>query len=422
MLSKKLLKQRKKNFFQHMLPNSIAILPSAPVHKRTDQMVFNYRQDNDFYYLTGFEEPNSVAIFIKEKIKTQYILFNLPRDLQKERWTGCRVGQEDAIKTFQADLAYPISELDKRLSEFLQNKQQLYYAYGKNDAFDKKIFSLINEIRKNARKGIYAPETIINTDTILHEMRLIKTAFEIQLMKKAAAISKKAVDKAIKQCCSGKYEYELEAELLHEFKYHGAQDVAFHSIIASGNNACILHYEKNNAQLKNNDLVLIDTGCEYQYYASDISRTFPVSGQFSEPQRAVYELVLKTQKAVIKIIKPDIRWHKLQEKAVQVITKGLCELGILKGKVNDLIEHKTYKDFYMHHIGHWIGMSAHDVGAYKVNGKWRELKPGMVFTVEPGIYISSNIKGIDSKWLGIGVRIEDEVLVTETGCEILTKH
>lgn len=412
--------KRRKQLMQKISPDSIVILPAAPIARRSGDSDYPYRQNSDFYYLTGFEEPEAVAILAPKRKGGEFILFNRVRDREKEIWDGYRAGQEGARKKFGANEAFPISELEERLPEILENRTEIHYAIGNDKAFDKIILSALNKIRGRIRNGIQSPIGFTDITPTLHEMRLIKSPAEIEVMRKAAKISVGAHLQAMKTCKPGMYEYQLEAELLYEFNRHGARYPAYTSIVGSGKHSCILHYISNNQPIKNGDIVLIDAGCEYQNYASDITRSFPANGKFSEEQRAIYQIVLDAQLAGIKAIKPGVAWPVVQDVMVKIITQGLINLGILKGKLKDLIAKQAYFPFYMHKSGHWLGLDVHDVGRYKINGKWRKFQPGMVLTVEPGIYISSDIPGVDKRWHNIGVRIEDDVLVTGRGVEVLT--
>ena len=413
--------QRREKLFAKMELNSVSILMTAPEQLRNGDVYYPYRQDSNFYYLTGFTESEAAAVLIKgNKAESKYILFSQEHDEKKELWLGKRIGQKGAIESFGADEAYPISDLENQLLEILKNKDVIYFAYGRSLEADKKITSCLNQLRSNPREGFYVPDTIINVEKLSHEMRLIKEPAEIEVIQKAANISAKAHLVAMQACSPKCQEGDLERIILHEFQRNGSKATAFNTIVAGGGNASILHYEKNNAELKAGDLVLIDAGCEYQYYAGDISRTFPVDGRFTTEQRAVYEIVLKTQLAIIEQVKPGTCWDELRKLAAQFITEGLVKLGILEGPVEGLLKQKAYKQFYMHDIGHWLGLNVHDDGAYKIKKGWRELAPGMVLTIEPGIYISTENKKVNKKWRGIGVRIEDTILVTEGGNRVLT--
>lgn len=412
--------KRRQHFLKQLPKDSLAFLTSAPEIYRNGDTHYPYRPNSDFYYLTGFNEPESAAVFIPGDPEGEFILFNREKDPLKEIWTGAYVGQEGAIKKYGAKQAYPISHLGQMLPHLLMGKKNIYYPVARNLDWDKKIMHCIHDLQKRVRSGISAPVAFHNIETILHEMRLIKSAQEITVMKQAAAITIKAHHRAMQFCEPGKTEYEIQAEIEHEFKKNQAVP-AYGSIVGGGGNGCILHYVNNEAELQKGDLLLIDAGCEYQYYASDITRTFPINGKFTEAQRAIYELVLNTQRSVIDLVKPGTHYDALQEKACWVITEGLVNLGLLKGSIKTLYAQKAYAPFYMHNIGHWLGLDVHDAGSYKIEGQWRALTPGMVLTVEPGIYISPFDKSVDEKWRGIGIRIEDDVLVTEDKNEVITE-
>jgi Xaa-Pro aminopeptidase len=411
---------RRKKLMQTMGKNAIAIIASSPERTRSNDTEYTYRQDSDFYYLTGFSEPEAIAVLVPGRAKGEYILFNRTRDPAKETWYGRRAGQEGVLAHYNVDEAHPISEFSSKLAELLLDREKVCYAIGHNVELDKQITGTINMLRSKVRQGVVAPHEFINLDQWLHEMRLFKSPAEVELMRKAAKISTQAHIRLMQMCKPGLYEYELEAELLHEFFRHGSRAPAYNSIIGGGENACILHYVENNAQLKSGDLVLVDAGCEYEYYASDITRVFPVNGKFSAEQKVIYEIVLAAQQAALDQAKPGSTLDKVNDAAARVITEGLVDVGILKGEVNSLIEQKAYLPFYMHRPSHWIGLDTHDMGNYKINGEWRKLEPGMTHTVEPGIYISASIPNVDKKWHSIGVRIEDDVLITEKGHENLT--
>ncbi len=412
--------QRRKTLFEKMGKNSIAIFPSSPECVRSGDTHFAFRQNSDLYYLTGFSEPEAVAVFMTGNGNNEYILFNRPRDAFSEIWYGRRAGQEGAQKNYAVDKAFSINEFIEKLPDLLLNRETLYYAIGRNVEFDEQILNGINKLRHKVRSGVGAPINIINSEIFLHEMRLKKSTAEIETMRKAAQISVAAHIKAMKNCRPGLFEYHLEAELLHEFFSNGCRSVAYNPIIGGGENSCILHYQENNAELKNGDVVLIDAGGEYQNYSSDLTRTFPVNGKFSPEQKAIYEIVLAAQLEGIKKVKPGTSWPQIQQTMVNVITEGLVNLGLLQGHASDLIETKAYQTFYMHNSGHWLGLDTHDVGSYQINGNWRDLETGMVLTVEPGIYIAANTPNVDAKWWNIGIRIEDDVLVTKDGPDILS--
>ncbi|MET0611592.1 MAG: Xaa-Pro aminopeptidase [Pseudomonas caspiana] len=412
--------RRRKALMAQMEPNSIAILPAAAVAIRNRDVEHVYRQDSDFQYLSGFPEPEAVVVLIPGREYGEYVLFCRERNPQRELWDGLRAGQEGAIRDFGADDAFPINDIDEILPGLIEGRDRVYSAMGSNAEFDRHLMEWINVIRSKAHLGAQPPNEFVALDHLLHDMRLYKSAAEIKVMREAARISARAHVRAMQACRPGLHEFSLEAELDYEFRRGGAKMPAYGSIVASGRNACILHYQENDTLLKDGDLVMIDAGCEIDCYASDISRTFPVSGKFSPEQKAIYELVLNAQEAAFAAIGPDKHWNQAHEATVQVITAGLVELGLLQGDVDELIANEAYKAFYMHRAGHWLGMDVHDVGDYKVGGEWRVLEVGMTLTVEPGIYVASDNQQVAKKWRGIGIRIEDDVVVTKKGCEILT--
>ena len=413
--------RRRKALMAAMEPNSIAIVPSAKEKVRSRDTLYPFRQDSDFLYLSGFEEPESVLVFIPGREHGEFVIFCRERDREREIWDGYRAGQEGAVKKFGADDAFPINDIDDILPGLIEGRERVYYAMGREPEFDKQVMEWINRIRSNVRSGSSPPGEFVDLDHLVHDMRLYKSTAEQRVMQRSAEIAAAAHCKAMKLCKPGMFEYQLEAAILSDFANEGARNPAYSSIVGSGANACILHYIENNAQIKDGDLVLIDAGCEYQSYASDITRTFPANGKFSPEQKALYDIVLDAQYAAIEQVRPGNHWNAPHDASVTVITEGLVALGLLKGRVNKLIEKQAYKDFYMHRIGHWLGMDVHDVGDYKIHGQWRILEPGMVMTVEPGIYVAPDNKKVPAKWRGIGIRIEDDVLVTKDGCDVLTK-
>jgi Xaa-Pro aminopeptidase len=413
--------RRRRQLMRMMGKGSIAILPTAPVATRNRDVEYIYRPDSDFYYLTGFPEPEAVAVLIPGRAHAEYVLFCRESDEQKERWDGYRAGQEGACEIYGADDSFPIGDLDDILPRMLEQCERVFYAMGCNPDLDRRMSEWINVIRTKGRSGIQGPLEFIALDHYLHDMRLYKSRSEVKAMRTASRISAKAHKRVMQACRPGSPEWQLEAEFRHECAINGARHQAYPPIVGGGANACILHYIDNRDELADGDLLLIDAGCEFDYYASDITRTYPVNGKYSEPQRQLYELVLKAQEAAIEQVRPGKHWNDPHDAAVKVITKGLVELGLLKGRVPALIKNEAFKKFYMHGTGHWIGMDVHDVGDYKVDGQWRLLEPGMVLTVEPGIYIPSGMKGVAKKWWNIGIRIEDDVLVTKDGHDILTR-
>ena len=414
-------KRRRSQLMRMMGPGSIAILPSAPVAIRNRDADYPYRPDSDFYYLTGFPEPEAVAVLIPGRKQAEYVLFCRDRDLEKETWNGRRAGQEGACELYDADDSFPIGDLNDILPRMIEQSERVFYAMGCNHELDKQLSEWISTIRNQGRAGVHGPLEFVALDHYLHDMRLYKSRSEIKAMRTAAKISAKAHRRAMRFCRPGLMEWQVEAELVHECARQGGRFQAYTPIVGGGANGCILHYVENSAELQSGDLLLIDAGCEYEYYASDITRTFPVNGRFSPEQKALYELVLKSQAAAIEQVRPGNHWNDPHDAVVKVITKGLVELGILKGRVSSLIKKEAYRPFYMHRAGHWLGMDVHDVGDYKIDGKWRLLEPGMVLTVEPGLYIPAGSKGVAKKWWNIGIRIEDDVLVTKDGHDILSK-
>ncbi|MEJ1471809.1 MAG: Xaa-Pro aminopeptidase [Candidatus Sedimenticola sp. (ex Thyasira tokunagai)] len=415
-------KRRRRQLMRMMGEGSIAILPSAPVARRNRDVDYSYRPDSDFYYITGFSEPYSVAVLIPGREHAEYVLFCRERDPEKEVWDGTRAGQEGAQTIYGADDSFPIGDLNDILPRMLEQCERVFYAMGCNPELDKQMSEWINGIRTHSRAGSHGPLEFIALDHYLHDMRLYKSRSEISAMRKAAQISSRAHKRAMKFCRPGLMEWQLEAEMNYECAKAGALHQAYPAIVGGGANGCVLHYIENSDDLKEGELLLIDAGCEYQLYASDITRTFPVSGTFSPEQRALYELVLAAQYAAIEKVRPGNHWNDPHEAAVKVITKGLVELGILKGRVPTLIKNEGYKKYYMHRTGHWLGMDVHDVGDYKIDGEWRLLEPGMALTIEPGLYIPAGSKGVAKKWWNIGIRIEDDLVVTKEGYDILSKN
>ncbi len=412
--------RRRKRLMQAMGRDSIAILPSSPVRQRNRDVEYPYRPDSDFFYITGFTEQEAVAVLVPGRPHGEFILFCRERDPEMETWHGRRAGLDGAIEQYGADDAFPITDIDDILPGLLENRERVYYAMGCNPEFDRQVMEWINLLRKKSRAGVHTPGEFIALDHQLHDMRLYKSAAEIKMMRQAARISAKAHVRAMQVCQPGMMEYQVEAELRHEFMRGGARFQAYPAIVGGGANGCILHYTENDAPLHDGDLLLIDAGCELQCYASDITRTFPVNGRFSKEQRALYEVVLEANYAAIEQVRPGNHWNHPHEAALKVLTRGLVRLGLLKGSVSSLIKNEEYRKFFMHRTGHWLGMDVHDVGDYKIGDEWRVLEPGMVLTIEPGLYVAEGTKGVAKKWWNIGIRIEDDVLVTRDGCEVLT--
>jgi Xaa-Pro aminopeptidase len=413
--------RRRKELMACMEPNSIAIIPGAREVRRNADTEYPFRQDSNFYYLTGFPEPEAVAVLIPGRKHGEFVLFCRERDPDRELWNGYRAGQDGACEQYAADDAFPIGDIDEILPGLIEGRERVYYALGKDAEFDKHVMEWVNTIRSKVRAGAIPPGEFLDLDHFLHELRLFKSPAEIKIMKQAGRISAAAHKQAMQVCRPGMNEYELEATLLYEFAMAGARFPAYNCIVGGGANACVLHYTDNNAPLADGDLVLIDAGCELEHYAADITRSFPVSGKFTKEQKALYEVVLEAQRAAFEKIKPGNHWNEPHDAAVKVITQGLMDLKLLKGSLKKNLEKESYRDFYMHRTGHWLGMDVHDVGDYKVDGQWRILEPGMVLTVEPGIYVAAHNKKVAEKWRGIGIRIEDDVLVTQKGYEVLTE-
>jgi Xaa-Pro aminopeptidase len=419
MITQKEFQARRKKLAEQLPENSVALIPAAHELLRNGDSHYRFRQDSNFYYLTGFNEPDALLVITNSK-EFQSILFNRSSNPVEEQWTGKRLGQEGAIKELHMDQAFPITAIDQELPKLLAGKSALHYAFGRSEQLEKQIVHCLNNLKTLVRKGVKVPETLCDLEPVLGDMRLFKSEAEVELLRQAARISVDAHKRAMQLCQNMEYEYQLEAELTYEFSRQGCRSVAYDPIVGSGENACILHYTENNQPLRPGDLVLIDAGGEYGNYAADITRTVPVNGQFSPEQKCIYELVLNAQRAGIAAIKPGLSWNSIQQIMIRILTQGLCALKILSGSVDELIAKEAYKPFYMHNSGHWLGLDVHDAGSYKVNGEWRLLESGMVLTVEPGLYINSGMDGVDKRWWGIGVRIEDDVLVTKTGNEVLT--
>jgi Xaa-Pro aminopeptidase len=412
--------RRRRQLMRLMGRDSIAVLPAAPVRHRNGDVEYAYRQDSDFHYLTGFAEPEAVAVLIPGRSQAQYILFVRERDPARETWDGRRAGPAGAVRDHGANSAFPIGDIDEILPGLLENRDRVFYTMGVYPDFDQRVVGWVNGLRTQAaRNGRRPPQEFVALDHLLHDMRLYKSGGELELMRKAAHISVQAHVRAMRFCRPGVTEYQVMAELLHEFHRHNA-DSAYQPIVGGGASSCILHYRDNDRPLANGDLLLIDCGCEFGCYASDITRTLPVNGRFSREQRAVYEVVLEANRAAIARVRPGNHWNDPHEAAVRVITHGLVKLGLLKGRPASLIRSGAYRRFFMHRTGHWLGLDVHDVGDYKIGDAWRVLEPGMVMTIEPGIYLPASARGVPRRLRNIGIRIEDDVLVTRRGAEVLT--
>ncbi len=410
--------QRRQNLMTH-LGDGIAVIPSAPIARRNGDVHYRYRADSDFYYLTGFNEPEAVVVLTPGRTGGEFLIFCRERNPVQEMWDGKRVGLEGAVSIFNADDAFPIDDLEDILPGLLENRSKVYCNLGRYPDFDKQLLDWLSDVKARKRSGISAPGELVDLGYVLHELRLIKRAPEVRAMRKAAQISAQAHCRAMVHCRPGLYEYEIEAELEYAFRQGGAQYPAYPSIVAGGANACVLHYIDNRDRLRKGDLLLIDAGAELDCYCADITRTFPVNGRFSMVQKTLYEIVLAAQLAAIEAVRPGVTFNEPHEAAVRVITAGLKDLKLLKGSVDGLIEKEAYQKFFVHRTSHWLGMDVHDVGEYRFGDAWRVLEPGMVLTVEPGIYVPAQ-KGVPKKWHGIGILIEDDVLVTRNGHEVLT--
>ncbi|MBS0569318.1 MAG: Xaa-Pro aminopeptidase [Proteobacteria bacterium] len=419
MIDRKEFARRRKQLMRIVGSDGICIVPAAPERVRNNDSHYPYRQDSDFHYLTGFAEPEAVLALIPGRAHGEAILFCRERDPEREAWDGARAGQEGAVAEYGMDDAFPIADIDEILPGMLEGRSRVYYHFGRDTDFDVQLIGWVNRVRARVKQGVRAPHEFVALGHILHDLRLYKTRNELRVMRKAAQIAAGAHVRAMRTVRPGMNEHEVEAELLHEFRRRGAVP-SYEPIVGGGANGCVLHYRANNASLRDGDLLLIDAGAEYQCYASDITRTFPVNGKFSPEQRALYELVLAAQRAGIDAVRPGKAFGAYHDAAVHTLTAGLIRLGLLKGSVAKNLREQTYRKFYMHKTGHWLGLDVHDVGDYRVDGEFRELEPGMVVTVEPGLYIAPDAKGVAAKWRGIGIRIEDDVVVTKADPEVIT--
>jgi len=410
--------RRRRQFMRMIGKDAIAILPAAPVRHRNGDIEYAYRQDSHFYYLSGFPEPEAVAVLVPGRQHAEYLLFVREHDALREAWDGDRAGTDGAVQRYGADDAFPIADIDEILPGLMEQRSRIFYSMGTHLDFDPRILGWVNGLRVQARRGAGGPQEFVALGHVLDDMRLYKSRAEQVSLRRAAQIAMGAHRRAMRFARPGRMEYEVMAELLHEFRSHNA-DISYHPIVGGGANACVMHYRDNDQQLRDGDLLLLDAGCEHDYYASDITRTFPIGGRFTPAQRAVYEVVLEAQVAAIDKVRPGNHWNHPHEAAVRMVTQGLVKLGLLKGRVARLIKDQAYLPYFNHRTGHWLGIDVHDVGDYKVGGEWRVLEPGMALTVEPGVYIRPSPK-IPKEFWNIGIRIEDDVLVTNDAPEVLT--
>ncbi len=417
-MDRKEFARRRRQFMRMMGKGAIAILPAAPVRHRNGDIEYAYRQDSHFYYLSGFPEPDAVAVLVPGRPHAEYLLFVREHDPVRESWEGPRAGTEGAVERYGADDAFPIADIDEILPGLIEQRSQIFYSMGTNPDFDPHVLNWVNGLRVQARQGAGGAQEFVALSHVLDDMRLYKSRAEQTQLRRAARIAVGAHRRAMRFARPGRMEYQIMAELIHEFRSHNA-DISYHPIVGGGANACVMHYRDNDQPLCDGDLLLLDAGCEHDYYASDITRTFPVSGRFTAPQRAVYEIVLEAQLAAIDKVRSGNHWNQPHEAAVRAVTQGLVKLGLLKGRVPQLIKDQAYLPYFSHRTGHWLGLDVHDVGDYKVGGEWRVLEAGMALTVEPGIYIRPSPR-IPKEFWNIGIRIEDDVLVTNDVPDVLT--
>ena len=419
MSDRKHFARRRQQLMQAAGEGSILILPAAPERVRSRDTQYPYRQDSDFWYLTGCDEPEAVLVLVPGRKHGEAILFCRERDLEREAWDGPRLGPEGAVAVLGLDDAYPIADIDEILPGLLEGRRRVHYHLGRDADFDLKLIGWLNRVRAQVRQGAQPPQEFLELGHLLDELRLFKSADELRLMQQAADISVQAHRAALRAARVGMHEFELQAELEYVFRKHGAQP-AYASIVGAGANACVLHYRNNVAKCRDGELVLIDAGAEYAGYAADITRTFPVNGRFSKPQRALHDLVCAAQAAALAQARPGVPYEAGHDAAVATLAEGLLSLGLLKGTLEKVIASGDYKRFYRHKTGHWLGLDVHDVGEYRIDGASRLLEPGMVFTIEPGLYIPPDDTSVAAQWRGIGIRIEDDVLITHEGHRVLT--
>ena len=420
MIDRKEFARRRRQLMRMAGRDAIVIVPAAPQRVRNNDAHYPYRQDSDFHYLCGFPEAEAVLALIPGRAQGEVILFCRERDAERERWDGARAGTEGAVDVHGMNDAFPIDDIDDILPGMIEGRARVYYHFGRDTEFDLKVIGWVNRVRSMVRQGARPPHEFVALSHLLHDLRLYKSRAELRVMRKSAQIAVEAHLRAMRATRPGINEHEVEAELLHTFRRHGAVP-SYEPIVGGGANACVLHYRANDAQLRDGDLLLVDAGAEYACYASDVTRTWPVNGRFSPEQRALYDIVLAAQVAAIDEVRAGRPFDAYHEAAVRVITTGLIRLGLLKGTLERNLREHAYRRFYMHKTGHWLGLDVHDVGDYRVDGEYRVLEPGMVVTVEPGIYVAPDLKGVPARWRGIGIRIEDDVVVTGGDPEVLTR-
>jgi len=411
--------RRRKQLMRMAGPEAIVIVAAAPERVRNNDAHYPYRQDSDFHYLSGFPEPDAVLALVPGRAPSETILFCRERDIERERWDGPRAGTEGAVALHGMDDAFPIDDIDDILPGLIEGRTRVYYHFGRDTEFDLKLIGWVNRVRAQVRQGAKPPHEFVALSHLLHDLRLYKSRAELRLMRKSAQIAAEAHRRAMRATRVGLNEHEVEAELLHAFRKHGAVP-SYEPIVGGGANGCVLHYRANNAELRDGDLLLVDAGAEYQCYASDITRTWPVNGRWSPEQRALYDLVLAAQLDAIDEVRVGRAFDAYHEAAVRTLTRGLCKLGLLAGSVEKNLREHAYRKFYMHKTGHWLGLDVHDAGDYRIDGEYRVLEPGMVVTVEPGLYIAPDAKGVPAKFRGIGIRIEDDVVVTTDEPEVIS--
>lgn len=417
--AKQQAKQRREEFLSR-IKGGAAIFPAAPTAIRNNDVEHEYRQDTDFYYLTGFEEPNAVAVLTPEHPEHRFVLFVQPKDREREVWTGWRAGEEGATRDYGADAAFTIDKLDEQLPKLIEKADRIYYRFGSDPTFDERLVGFVRRFQRERQRNGVGPTSVIDPADLLHEMRLIKTSDDLNLLRRAVEISCEGHLAALRALRPGMHEYEIEAILRYVFRRNGSPRPGYPPIVASGANATVLHYTTNNRRIEDGELLLIDAGTEFGYYTGDVTRTFPANGSFTQAQAEIYQIVLDAQIEAINAVKPGATFMDPHNRAVRVLVEGLLRLGLLEGEADKIIEEETYRKFYMHRTSHWLGMDVHDAGPYKVADEWRKLEPGMVLTIEPGIYIAEDLEDVAPRYRGIGVRIEDDVLVTESDNEVLS--